>query len=64
MGEPCQATSDALDRVNACLDEWEASYGVNPLPAHWGITARIADLRTAAEPLRGAEGQAAEGDGA
>ncbi len=36
-----------LEAVEAVLEEWEQSYGVDPLPAHWGITARIAQFREA-----------------
>lgn len=37
----------ALRRINDYLDEYEASFGFGdrPLPAHWGITQRIATLR-------------------
>lgn len=35
--------------VATLLDEWEASYGITPLPSHWGIAERIAGLRAATE---------------
>jgi len=41
-------TEDArLERVRKVIDDWEASYGIDPLPEHWGITQHIKALREA-----------------
>ena len=44
------AAFQQLAEVIALVDEWEASYGITPLPAHWGITDRINQFRKILNP--------------
>ena len=41
---------DVLVAIDKLVDEWEASYGITPLPAHWGITDRINQFRKILSP--------------
>ena len=42
-----EAAEAKVARVEALVDEWEASYGVSPLPDHWGVKTRIEEFRAA-----------------
>ena len=42
-----EAAEAKVARVEALVDEWEASYGVSPLPDHWGVKTRIEEFHAA-----------------